>query len=259
MPQYYSKYLPPGVGTDMDGGEEGHRGGGDGDGRRGQLQRLRLYGVYRPTDKDEDVSHFVRLLYRHELPQPGTAALTSSRQSSSNNVISHPSQQQSQLVCSQQPRAGERPSPGHAMAVTGVPASHWQDQDRVIAAVQHAQEVCEENDGDLSAAVAVAHCKPDMLVCPAALNGSGGEANSASGASTEFISENGVGRDGSGGGLAPCAVTSRLVPAVDGDGEAQLAVYGFRLFRRGLSPVEWSARGAAALTMSQLSASRNHD
>ncbi|EFJ44106.1 hypothetical protein VOLCADRAFT_95748 [Volvox carteri f. nagariensis] len=250
--KYYAKYLPregpyplgevtegnlPGVGgaatatatgvSDVGvGGDEG-RGAGGGCG----LQRLRLYGVYRPTDHDDDVSYYVRLLYNYQLLQP---------------LRSHDEERRLELP-GLDPKLQEEEE--EEEEGEGKEEKRQQEEEKDDGGE-------EQKQGRLlgKGNAAIASCSRDMY-------NSGNHADAIGVAAEEMSGRRRVGprRKTTASGLmcgetemTSCGMVGGHVAygtavAGDDDGEAVLARYGFRLFRRGLSPMEWAvARGTVA-------------
>ncbi|GLC37623.1 hypothetical protein PLESTB_001666900 [Pleodorina starrii] len=229
--QYYSKYLPPGSGA---GDPAAASGGGDG-GAGGGIQRLRLYGVFRPTDHDHDASHFIRLLHRHQLPtvttsgqlppyQPAAAAAAATaagqRQHDTGKELSGPPTALPRLPSGEaalQSRGGGLGECLQQLEEEGRREQQQEQQEQQLGVWSQGQEQ-EPGQAGLVGASGDGGC-----------SGGGGSGAASWGAGASL----GGAADGVGG---------RADGVGDGDGEVVLARYGFRLFRRGLSPAEWAAR-----------------
>ncbi|PNH03146.1 hypothetical protein TSOC_010822 [Tetrabaena socialis] len=243
--QYYAKFLP--LSTNEDGTP----------GPPALPYGVRLYGAYRPTPHDDDAAYYVRLLHSHALPStqhaqqpsrpeslplgfprsmPGTPRSLSgdgggSSSSSSSSSSSRPhdrSDSPDSSSSSADGGGGSGPDteardlnnsngPSRALGPT-LPAAGEAASAHIAAEV----ETMEAGISLPGQAAAHPEAVPVAVACDA-----GGVVRSSQGdVGLERLSERSTG--------------------LEGDGALVLARFGFRLFRRGLSPVEWVAAQAAS-------------
>ncbi|GIL68502.1 hypothetical protein Vafri_21771 [Volvox africanus] len=258
--KYYAKYIPPN--TQDEGEEEGEEaiadpltlsltpsnaGDGDatGDGAAASgLQRLRLYGVYRPTDHDDDASYYIQMLYKYQTGRafhsPGHSQWPQALAVFQQDQLAAVEDRGSRRYKTQgNKEADDRVS--HLDGLAGT-ASACTASRRMNS--YHDVDVTDTVDAQLAAGTAV-EGGPGSVAngCVFSISDqaaeSGGECSQRGGLSrrqfdTEVVGNMGEGMQGATAGAGD-----------DRDGEAVLLWYGFRLFWRGMSPAEWSAKATA--------------
>ncbi|GLI66840.1 hypothetical protein VaNZ11_010822 [Volvox africanus] len=270
--KYYAKYISPNT---QEEGEEAtatpltlsltpsNAGGGgvaagDENGDKAaasRLQRLHLYGVYRPTNHDDDTSYYLHMLYKY---QTGRAFHSPGHWCELPGLerIGREVQQNSQ-------------GPQALATVEDSGARHYKSQadkeadDQVshvdgIACTGTASTCTASSLTNLYHGVDVIDAVDDTVV----EGGPGSAANGYVSSVSDPAAESG-GECSQRRGLSRCQFDMAVVGNMDeglqgtaaeagddGDGEDVLSRYGFRFFRGGISPTEWSAK-AVAVTMDE--------